>query len=158
MNRHAINDIFWVPEDFHLIKDGNQVSCHPERNLPNYRPIRISERSELTLTDCHSAIRATIRQTRLIAFEIAGKNKSFFKRSLKTITLEGEPKEFDILLSSIDLCFKGALMIKSIDVLAIEHPRLLDVLKNPLIAHKDFRDSSGTLPPDLQRFSQDLDI
>ena len=151
MRNPSVDDIFDVPEDFQPFEDD------AEANLPDYQPYDISQRSGLTLTDCHSAIRATIRQVRLIAFEIARKNKPFFKRSLYGKSLEGEPRQFDIVLSSIDYDFKDALAISSIDIL--EQSRgLLDVLRRPLLAHKDFKDSSGDSSPDFQEGDQDLDI
>ena len=146
---NEIDDIFWVPKDFHLFKDGNQVLCHPRLRLPDYELIGISLDEQLTLTDCHSAMRAAIRQARLMVFEIAGKDKPFFKRSLKGTTLEGEPRKFYVLLSSIESRFEYVLSITSINELFRRGSRLLDVLKNPLIAPKDFKDSSDTLPPNL---------
>ena len=158
MNIRTINDTFSVPQDGRLFNDGNQGPGHPELRLPDYQPILISFCSHLTLTDCHLAILATIYQARLIVFEIARKNTPFLKRSSRTIKLEGEPREFDTLLSSIQLRFDQALAIASIETISMSKSRLLDVLKNPLIAHKDFKDSSSTSPPDLQMLSQDLDV
>lgn len=66
-----------------------------------------------------------------------------FKRSSRRIILQGDPREFDIILSSISDEFDDALEIPSIKMLGLD-ARLLDVLRNPLVAHKDFEDSSST--------------
>ena len=141
--RDEIAESVEVPASGHFFNDGKEA---PGLALPDYyRPHDLSGDSPLTLTDCHLAMLTAIRKARLIGFQIARRNKPVFKRTSREITLQGDPREFDIILSSINNEYKDTFRIGSIETLR-DGPevRLTDVLKNPLVAHKDFEDSSGT--------------
>jgi len=113
-------------------------------NFPDYESYGLSHHTcPLTLTNCHSAMVFTIHKARLIGFEIARRNRPFFKRTFSGFTLQGDPREFDIILSSISSRFDNALDIPSITEVR-DDDLLLDILRTPLVAHKDFKDSSST--------------
>lgn len=136
-----VDDVFWVPEDGHVLNDGEAVLHHPE--LPSYQPHELSFNSPLTLTDCHLAIEKIISQARLIGFEIARKELPFFKRTSRKITLQGNRREFDIMLAKIPEHMSKALEVLLIQRLYFERSRLRDVLENRVKAHNDFAASSG---------------
>lgn len=138
-----INESLEIPADGHKFNSETQFAKY--FSLPDYMPYGLSQRASLTLTDCHLAVLNTTRKARLIGFEIARRTRPFFKRTFRGITLQGDPREFDIILSSIENEFDDALEIPSI-MEVYQGPRylLLDVLRTPLVAHKDFEDSSST--------------
>ena len=135
-----IDDVFCVPEDGHILNDGEA-----SLDLPTYRTLlsSFSPDSPLTLTDCYLAIWKIIRQARFIGFEIARKQMPFFKRTSRKIVLQGDPREFDIMLGKIAHQLPGALNLRSIQTLDESGSRLADVLKTLVKAHDDFGASSG---------------
>ncbi len=137
----GFDDGFCVPEDGHILNDGEAALDHPK--LPSYqsRGIRFSPNSPLTLTDCHLAIKKTLKQARLIGFEIARKQLPFFKRTSREIILQGDPREFDVILAKITEDLYRVCGVDSIQ--KCRRSRLIDVLKTSVKAHNDFGASSG---------------
>ena len=133
-----LDDAFCVPEDGHILNDGEA-----SLDLPTYQARLCSPDFPLTLTDCHLAIRKIIRQARFIGFEIARNQMPFFKRTSRKIVLQGDPREFDIILEKITDELPDALNLISIQWLYISDSRLADVLKTLVKAHDDFDASSG---------------
>ena len=137
----GLDDVFRVPEDGYILNDGEAVLHHS--GLPSYQPHGISQNHQLTLTDCHLAIEKIICQARFIGFEIARKQLPFFKRTLREITLQGDPREFDTILAEITEELPNALNLSSIQTLYRSGSRLTNVLERSVKAHNDFSDSSG---------------
>ena len=93
------------------------------------------------MTDCHEALLSTIGKARLIGFEIARMKKPFPTRKSKSITLQGDLRELDVLLLSLNDQIVGALNIKTPQVINM---RLEDLLRTLVGVDDDFNDSSGT--------------
>ena len=136
-----LNDVFCVPEDGHILNDGEAVLGHSR--LPNYQPQDISSRFPLTLTDCHLAIKNIICQARFIGFEIARKQLPLFKRTSRRIMLQGDPRKFDTILAEITEDLDQGFYVDSIQDLYRWESRLTNVLVNPVKAHNDFGVSTG---------------
>ena len=141
MRSTQFDAVFCVPEDGHILNDGEAALHHPK--LPTYQYKGLSEDDPLTLTDCHLAIEKIICQARLIGFEIARKQMPFFERASRKIMLEGDPGEFDEVLAKITREMVRALRVTSIQTVYASDRRLTDVLGNPVKAHNDFHASSG---------------
>ena len=134
----GLDDVFWVPEDGHILNDGE---AHPR--LPNYQSSDhngVSPNFALTLTECHLAITKIVCQARLIGFEIARKQMPLLKRTSKKIMLQGDPRKFDIILAGITKKKPNALEVM---LMWNSRSRLKKVLENPVKAHNDFGASSG---------------
>ena len=138
---HGFDDVFYVPKDGHILNDGEAGLHHT--SLPSYQPFDISESHPLTLTDCHLAIKETLCQARLISFEIARKQLPFFRRTSRKITLQGDPREFDIILAEITKRLNRGFGVYSIEALKHRSPQLTNVLVKTVKAHNDFGASSG---------------
>ncbi len=101
----------------------------------------LSEEYSLTTTGCHKAMQSTVHKARLIGFEIALGKRPFFRRKSKDITLQGDPREFDVLLTSTSDQFCVATMKKPV---SFTDSRLGNLLRTLLGVDKDFNESSGT--------------
>ena len=138
MGETYCNESIFIPDSGSFL-DSGQESLIP--SLPDYVDEQVSFGRELTLTDCHEALLSTIGKARLIGFEIARMKEPFFTRKSKSITLQGDPREFDVLLSSIDDRIVGALYI---NIPLVCQQRLEDLLRTYVRVDNDFKDSSGT--------------
>ena len=130
-----------IDESGIVVRDGKFFVDGQEDLLPSYDFRNISDRGEITLTNCHAAFLSTVRKARLIGVEIAYRKEPFWRRRHKKVTLEGLPMEFDR-----KLVFLSRQFCKSLDVEPEEgvDERLEHVLRSLLRVDKDFNESSGT--------------
>ena len=132
-------DAVEIPGNRSFFKNGQE--SHDQR-LPVYTGGMYLSGSgnTLTSTDCHKAMQSTIHKARLIGFEIALRKEPFFRRKSKDITLQGDRREFDVLLQSTSIQFDGATDIgKPVNDIRLDH-----LLRTLLEVDKDFNESSGT--------------
>ena len=135
-----IDEIFYVPKDGHILNEGEDVLHHPE--LPTYHPY-YSKNDPLTLTDCHLALKKIICQARLIGFEIARERLPFFKHMSRKIKLQGDPREFDVILAEIIEHFDYHFKVYPLERLIGSDRRLSNLMEKHVKAHNDFATSSG---------------
>ena len=123
------------------------------KQLPVYQAPGLSDSNHLAFTDCHKALETIIYEARLISFEIARKRLSRKDRLLRrSITLEGEQGNLDVVFSTTIEEIKSALSVPIIEKLDFTgEKRLKDVLGNLLKAHEDFKSSSGNHPSTLKK-------
>jgi len=112
--------------------------------LPTYKSGLCSQDDPLTLTDCHIAILAIISRARLAGFHIARRSQPVFRRMFsgsRELTLQGVPRRFDVILSSVTDVFSDFLGVYF--CLKLEEHRLKSIFERLLVGHKDFQESSS---------------
>lgn len=134
--------------------DEADIKCHYEdimgrifelttlNALPTYKPTEVSQDAPLTLIDCHIAILAVIYKARLVVFQIARRSLPVLKRKFRgrgRITLQGDPRKFDVILSSITQEFHRIYF-----ELGYRTARVESVFEKLLVAQKIFQESSST--------------
>ena len=130
------DDCVFIPTNGSLLNDDAWIK------LPTYRDWGISVEFPLTLTDCHLAFVEIVRKARLIGFEIARRERPFYKRANVEFTLEGDSRKFDETLSSVKDRLEERLNLQPefINVGVTLEP----VLRNLVSAQAEFRDCSRT--------------
>ena len=146
-----VNDSVEIPKRRHFFHHGR--AAESVESLPDYKSPALSRSNPFAIIDCHKALETSIYEARLIGFEIARKRPPKKDRLLRrSITLEGDQRNLDMIFSSTTEEINFALSITPIQDLYLMQCRLGDVLENLLKAHKDFKSSSGNHPPSLKEY------